>query len=162
MMRANVLITTLAALLLGAALAGCNARHPQQEAVADNEFAVPVAAQAVETGDISAVIHATGIVTPAPGAEFLAVAPEPALIADVPRGEGERVTSGDILVRFDIAGANQQAARQQAEVARAQALLESVRGTQTRTRELFERGIIARREMEDADRELTNAQAAVA
>src|SRR5688572_29119397 len=153
MMRTYTFLLTLAAAILAGAPAGCNSRRAEQDAVVENETVVPVGAQAVQTGAISAVIHATGIVTPAPGAEFLAVAPEPALIADVPRAEGDRVASGDVFVRFDITAANQQAARQQADVARAQALLESVRITQTRTRELFERGIISRREMEDADRE---------
>jgi RND family efflux transporter MFP subunit len=160
MMRADAFVITLA-VLTGAGLAGCS-NPPRQEPVPDNEFVVPVGAQRVETGDISAVIHATGIVTPAPGAEFLAVAPEPALIADVPRAEGERVTSGDILVRFEIAAANQQVSRQRAEVERAQLLLENARVAQTRARELFERGIISRREMESADREVADAQAAVA
>src|SRR6185436_8727470 len=55
-----------------------------------------------------------------------------------------------------------EAARQRAEVARAQAQLESARVAQARSRDLLERGIISRREMEDADREYANAQSDVA
>lgn len=144
-------------------LAGCRGRPaPDETAEGDSENVVPVGAQAVEAGSIRAVIHATGIVTPSQGAEFLVVAPEPARIAEITRAEGDPVASGDILVRFDIPSAGDEAARQRAEVARAQAQVESARVTQARSRDLLERGIISRREMEDADRELAAAQNDVA
>jgi RND family efflux transporter MFP subunit len=135
---------------------------PEEESAGEAENLIPVGAQAVEVGNIRAVIHATGIVTPAQGAEFLVVAPGPARIAEVTRAEGEPVASGDILVRFDIPSASEEAARQRAEVARAQAQLESARVAQSRSRDLLERGIISRREMEDADREFASAQNDVA
>ena len=52
--------------------------------------------------------------------------------------------------------------RQEADIARAQARLENSRFTQTRARDLLDRGIISRREMEDADRDVADAQADVA
>lgn len=149
--------------LCAAALPACGNRPAQEEAVADNnENIVPVGAQAVRTGNIRTVIHATGIVTPAQGAEFLVVAPEPARIEEIAQAEGDPVASGDLLVRFDVPSAGGEAARQRAEVARAQAQLESARVAQARSRDLLDRGIISRREMEDADREHANAQADVA
>ena len=44
---------------------------------------------------IRGVVHATGIVTPAPGAELVVVAPEAARIVEMPRAEGDRVRRGD-------------------------------------------------------------------
>jgi RND family efflux transporter MFP subunit len=79
----------------------------------------------------------------------------------VTRSEGDTVTSGDVLVRFDLPGANDSVSRQRAEVARTQALLESARIAQARARDLFGRGFISRRELENADRELADAEAAV-
>src|SRR5262245_10514625 len=146
--------------LLAAVSIACTQRRVQEDA-AETENIVPVGGEVVRAGSIRAVIHATGVVTPASGAEFLAIAPEPARIAEITREVGQPVTSGDTIVRFDIPSASESVARQRAEVARLQALVENARIAQGRAREVFDRGIISRREMEDADRELANAQAEV-
>jgi RND family efflux transporter MFP subunit len=149
------------ALWVGASVAcggGPEPRAPETREV----FAVPVAAQAAEVGSVRAVLHASGLVTPGPGAEFLAYAPEPARILDVTRKEGETVASGDLLVRLDIPAATTDAARQRAETARARAEVENARVNQARAREFVDRGLIARRDLEDADRVLADAEAALA
>jgi RND family efflux transporter MFP subunit len=140
---------------------GCTNRRAQEEAATEEELIVPVGAQPVTTGSLRAVIHVTGVITPSAGGEFLATAPEPATIAEITKREGDAVTSGEMLVRFDIAGAGEAVARQRAEVARLQAALENARIAQTRARDLAGRGFISRREMEDADREVVEAQQAV-
>jgi RND family efflux transporter MFP subunit len=58
--------------------------------------------------------------------------------------------------------ATQEVARQQAEVQRAQALLESARVAQTRAGDLVGRGMISRTDMDVANRELADAEGAVA
>jgi RND family efflux transporter MFP subunit len=141
--------------------AGCTNRRAQEDSAPEEELVVPVGAQPVTTGSLRAVIHVTGVITPAAGAEFLVTSPEPATIADITKSQGDAVTSGEVLVRFDIPGAGDAIARQRAEVARLQALLENARIAQTRARDLAGRGFISRREMEDADREVVDAQAAV-
>ena len=138
------------------------ARGAAAEVPNEAEFAVPVAAQPARRGSLRAIIRTTGVVTPASGAEFIATAPEPARIVEIPPAEGDRVARGDVLVRFDVPAAAAEAARHEADIARAQALLENARVAQTRARELAERGIISRREMENADREVADAQAEVA
>ncbi len=142
--------------------AACRREAPPSEAQNDAEIAVPVAAQPARRGSLRAIIRTTGVVTPAAGAEFMATAPEPARIVEIPPAEGDRVARGDVLVRFDVPSAAAEAARHAADIARAQALLENARVAQTRARELVERGIISRREMENADRELADAQADLA
>src|SRR5687767_405402 len=141
--------------------AGCTNRRAQEETASEEEQVTPVGAQAVTNGSLRAVIHATGVITPAAGAEFLVTAPEPAIIAEITKDAGDPVTSGEMLVRFDIAGAGDSVARQRAEVARLQAALENARIAQARARDLAGRGFISRREMEDADREVADAQGAV-
>jgi RND family efflux transporter MFP subunit len=140
---------------------GCTNRRAQEETDTAEELLVPVSAQPVTTGSLRAVIHVTGVITPSAGAEFLVTAPEPATIAEITKQQGDTVTSGETLVRFDIAGAGESVARQRAEVARLQATLENARIAQTRARDLAGRGFISRRELEDADREVVEAQAAV-
>lgn len=150
------LLFLLAAVAVGAS---CNTAPPED---VDSETVVPVTTEPAATGRIRALIHATGVVTPAPGAELLVIAPEPARIVEMPKGEGDRFRRGDLLVRFEIPSMNAEAARQGAEVARAQAGLENARAAQARAFELFDKGVAARKEMEDADRVLADAGAAVA
>jgi RND family efflux transporter MFP subunit len=123
---------------------------------------VPVTARPAEIGSLRAVIHTTGIVTAAQGAEFLVVPPETTRILEVTKAEGDQVASGEVLVRFEAASASANVARQRAELAGAQALAENARIAQQRMRDFVERGLVARQEIDRADRELADAQAGVA
>ncbi|MFN7977376.1 MAG: efflux RND transporter periplasmic adaptor subunit [Vicinamibacterales bacterium] len=147
-----------AALVTLAIAAGCSHDAPEE---VESHTVVPVQVETVRTGDIQAAVHATGLVAAAPGAELLVVAPEPARIAELPRAEGERVAAGDLLVRFDIPASGAEVARQQADIARAEAQIANARAAQARAKDLFDRGVAARKELEDADRDLAEAQAAL-
>jgi RND family efflux transporter MFP subunit len=157
--RAPFVFIPLAALWGAFLFTGCSSDAPEE---VESETVVPVSTEAAQVGNIRATIHATGAITPAPGAELVVVAPEPARIADIPKGEGDAVANGDVLVRFEIPSATAEVARQRAELIRAQAQLENARAAQMRARDLFERGIAARKEVEDADRDVAEAQAAIA
>jgi RND family efflux transporter MFP subunit len=145
--------------LVAATVAGCGT-SPVDEV--ESETVVSVKTQTATTGTIRGVVHATGVVAPAPGADLVVVAPESARIAEVPKAAGETVRRGDLLVRFDIPTAAADVQRQQAEVVRASATLDNAKATRTRAGELFDRGIAARREVEDATRALADAEAALA
>lgn len=138
---------------------GCSREAPEE---VTSETIVPVEAEPAQLGDIRSVIHVTGVVAPAPGAELLVVAPEAARIAELPKGEGDRVSAGDLLVRFDIPATGAEAVRQRGEITRAEAQIANARAAQTRAKTLFERGIAARKELEDADRDVVNADTALA
>jgi RND family efflux transporter MFP subunit len=153
--RAIVALLLLAALV---ALAAC--RNKSAEEV-DSETAVTVKTTAAALGTIRGVVHATAIVNPAPGAELIVIAPEAARIAAVPHAAGDRVRLGDVLVRFEIPSATAEVQRQQAEVTRAQATLDNARRAQARAGELFERGVAARKEVEDTNRGVADAEAAL-
>jgi RND family efflux transporter MFP subunit len=148
-----------ATVVLATTLIGCSHEAPEE---IESETVVPVEAAPARRGDITGVVRATGTVTPAPGAELVVVAPEPARIAELPHAEGDRVAVGDLLVRFDIPAAGAEVTRQRAEIARAEAQIANTRAAQTRAKDMFERGIAARKEMEDADRDLAEAEAALA
>jgi RND family efflux transporter MFP subunit len=151
-----------AILLVGfTAAAACN-RTSTRPAAVEEVTIVPVAAEPAQTGRLRAVVHASGVVTPADRAEFLVVAPEPARILEITKAEGESVAGGEVLVRFEMPSATQEVARQQAEVQRAQVLLESARVAQTRARDLMARGMIPRTDMDVANREFADAEGAVA
>jgi RND family efflux transporter MFP subunit len=150
------------ALCAALAIGGCRREEPREEAVESETLVTPVAAETVQRGRLRTVIRTSGIVTPSAGAEFIASASEPAQILEVPHPQGSRVASGDVLVRLAMPSANAELSRQRAELSRAHALLENARITQSRSRDLVERGIISRREMETADNEVTSAQSEVA
>lgn len=138
--------------------AACAAPAPEE---VESDAVVPVEVEAVQTGDIQSAVSATGVVTAAPGAELLVVAPEAARIAELPKAEGDAVARGDLLVRFEIPASTADVARQQAEIARAEAQVANAQAARTRSSTLFDRGVAARKEMEDADRDLAAAQAAL-
>lgn len=147
-------------LLILASVFACACSHESAEEV-ESETVVPVTTAPAATGNIRATITVTGMVTAAPDADQVVIAPQPARIAEIPRAEGDRVRAGDLLVRFEIPELVADVATKRAEVTRAQARLENARAAQTRAHDLFERGVAARKEMEDADRELADARAGV-
>jgi RND family efflux transporter MFP subunit len=134
--------------------------HTATEEV-ETDTVVPVTTAPAQSGDIRAVIHATGDVNPAPGAELVVVAPEPARIAEITKGEGERVRRGDVLVRFEIPTLNAEATSRGAEMTAAEARLRVGRDNLARMQDLLTRGVAARKEVEDAEKEVADAQAAV-
>lgn len=139
---------------------GCGRRQSSSTQPSE-EAAVPVAARRAEVGRIRDVLHASGLTVPAEGAEFLAVAPEPARVIEVTKKPGDAVESGEVLVRFELPSAAGDVARQRAEVARVRSELERTRVASGRAHDLVDRGLISRREAEDAERALSEAQAAV-
>jgi membrane fusion protein (multidrug efflux system) len=152
-LRAILAVFPIAALAVSAACA----THAPDEVESETVVSVKVAPAAL--GDIRSVVHATGFVTPAAGAELVVVAPESARIAAIPPAAGDRVRRGDVLVRFEIPNAAAEVQRQSAEVVRAQALLDNAKKAQTRARDLFERGVAAGREVDDATRAVAEAEA---
>jgi RND family efflux transporter MFP subunit len=139
-------------------LPGCRSTPPEE---VDSEAAVSVKARPATLGHIRGMVRATGIVNPAPGADLVVTAPEPARIAAIGFAVGDRVRRGDVLVRFEIPAAAADVQRQQAEVTRAEVSLANAKLTEKRATELVERGVAARKDIEEATRALADAEAAV-
>jgi len=146
----------LLVLLSTVALAACRSQAPEE---VESEGVASVTTAAATTGTVRGIIHATAVVAPAPGAELVVIAPESARVVDIPHAEGERVRKGDLLVRFEIPSTAAEVERQAAEVRRAQAAVVNATANQARAQDLFTRGVAARKEVEDADRQLADAQA---
>lgn len=155
--RSPAVIATLA---LGAALAlACGGKPPEE---IDTSAAVPVRTTPVAPHTVAAVVAVTGTVTPAPGAEQTVTPPASARIADMPKAEGDRVRTGDLLVRFEIPSLASDVAARRAELQQAQARLENAQAASARLTTLVEHGVAAQKELEDAHRELAESRAAVA
>ena len=139
-----------------------SACHPAAEEAVDTIEAVPVKVATASGGLIRPLVAATGEVKPAPGAELLVAPPQEARIAELPKSLGDRVRRGELLVRFEIPSLQADAAARRSDLARAQAQLETARQNEARVSGLFQRGIAARKEVEDARRDLVQAEASVA
>jgi len=145
-------------LLLLLALPACHKTAPEAVETAE---AVPVTVAAATSGPIRPVITATGQVKPAPGAELLVTPPQDARIAELTKAVGDRVRRGELLVRFQIPSLEADAASKRSDLARAEAQLRTAQQNVTRLTGLLQRGIAARKEVEDAQRDLALAEATV-
>ena len=151
----RALVTVALALLVSAA---CR-RESAPRASEREPDVVPVGAVAAQKASIRAAVHVSGIVVPGPGAEFVVLAPEPAPLVEVMKAQGDVVNSGDPLARFDLPSARQTVSRLDAELAAAQAQAENARINHERMRGFVERGLVARRDLDVAERELSDARA---
>jgi RND family efflux transporter MFP subunit len=122
------------------------------------ETVVPVITAPATVGSIRAIIHATGDVNPGPGAELIVTAPQAARIAEITKAEGDRVRRGEVLVRFEIPDLNANVVSKGAEATAAEARVRVARDNQARLQDLFARGVAARKEIDDAGKELADAE----
>jgi len=147
-----------ATLLLVVCAAACHKAAPEET---ETTAAVPVEVELAHVGTIRAVVAATGTADPQPGADWIIIAPQPARVALITKAEGDRVRKGDLLVRFDAPPLRADLATRSGELSAARAHLENARKNVTRLTGLLERGIASRKEVEDAQKDLREAEAAV-
>jgi len=150
------LLLTFAALLT---LPACRRAAPRES---EPEPAIPVIVEPVRLGNIRASISATGVVSTLPGAAFAVVATQPARIAEITKNAGDPVKSGDVLVRFEFPSLGAQRAVNQAAMKAADLRVKQAQLAQGRIRMLVAKGAASRSEQDDADRDLSAAEAELA
>lgn len=143
---------------LALAIAGCS--HPSVEEV-DTSATVPVSVETAKVEPLQSTIGVTGMVAPAPGADWQITAPDAARIAEMPKAEGDRVKVGDLLVRFDIPSMAADLAAKKAALAQANARLNLAKGEVARLAPLVDQGVTAPRDLDAARREQAEAEADV-
>jgi RND family efflux transporter MFP subunit len=121
--------------------------------------AIAVTTAVADVGPITAVVQADGVVTVAPGGEQIVTAPEPARIVDLPKSEKEPVVRGDVLVRLELVSVQSDAARQTADISRAEARVESARAAHSRAIDLFERALVPRLSVDELGGQVSAAEA---
>ncbi len=152
-MRTTVLVIAPALLLWS-----CS--KPAVEEV-ETKAAAPVTTVVLAPQTLEGVVSASGVVTAAPGADWVITAPEHGRIAELPKAEGDRVQPGDLLVRFDIPSLQTDVSTRRGEVATAQSHVQNGQASVTRLTTLVEHGVAAQKELEDAQRDLADAKAAL-
>ena len=144
--------------LLGLLAAACHHAEPEKM---EAQAAVPVEIAEPRRGTITAYVRATGLVDAAPGADWTAIAPEAARVAAVHAAAGDAVKRGAVLVELDAPALRLEQAARSGALAQAEARIENARRNRERVATLFEKGIAARKDLDEARRELAEAEAAV-
>jgi RND family efflux transporter MFP subunit len=141
------------------AAAACHRAPPEE---VETEAKVPVEVATARVASLTAHVRATGTVEPAPGADWIVTAPQAARIAMLGGATGDTIRKGAVVARFDAPLLRADLATHAAELTQAQDRLENARHNHTRFTGLLQKGIASRRELEDAQKELLDAEAAVA
>jgi RND family efflux transporter MFP subunit len=149
----------IVAALVGVCASACG--HKAVESVATDED-VPVAVQAAAVVDaFETTVSATGVVAPESGADWTITAPEAGRVAEMPRGEGEHVATGDLVVRFEIPTLTADLTAREADVTQATARVDAMKAAETRVAGLVDRGINAKKDLEGAHLDEAQAEAAL-
>jgi len=144
--------------LLFAVCAGCGRSTPRES---EAEPPIPVAVEAVQLGAIRAVVSATAVVVALPDADFAAVAPDEGRIVEITKAAGDKVKAGDVLVRFEFPSLRAEGTVRAAAVRRAELRLQRAKEAQARVQKLLAIGAASRREVDEADQEVNDAEAEV-
>jgi membrane fusion protein, multidrug efflux system len=134
-------------------LTGCRKGEEKDEDVPENQVNVQVETATVKTGDIRHLVEASGSLTALPNQDVKVSALVAGRVSAVDNLEGDPVSKGSLIARLDASTYDDQ-------LRQAKATLENARSNQQREQTLFERGISARKEWEDAQRDFVVAQAA--
>lgn len=156
-------IVSITSLLLISAVA-CSHSSPQDAAPV-----VEVTITHVERADVSDTLTLSGTVIAPPNQDIRVSSLVAGRIAELTVAEGDRVQAGQVLARVDARPYQDQLAQAQAAEAQAHASLENASLSFQRNQDLLQRGIAARKDMEDARTQesvargaLKQAEAAVA
>jgi membrane fusion protein (multidrug efflux system) len=145
-------------LLLGAG-AGCS--RGGEAADAEKVALAEVTLTRVERGDISDTLTLSGSVAGAPNNDVRVSALVAGRIAEMKAAEGDAVTAGQVLAHIDAHPYRDQLTQAQALAAQAAANLENTTAARKRNEDLVQRGIAARKDLEDARTQESVAQAAL-
>jgi len=104
-------------------------------------------------------IEIHGTIAPLPDRDALIAAQVPGRILRVLVREGDRIVRGQALARIDDAALHDQAKQAEAQLAKARAESTLAGSSRARTERLFERGIAARQELDEAVARLSTSEA---
>ena len=160
--KTNSYRAVLAALGLAAALfpAAC-ARSASEETIEAEEIPTITAEQAVVgSGTVRDDLLVRGTITAVPNRDVRVSALVPGRVTSVLVAEGDSVREGQVIAEIDARPIEDQRRQAAAAVNHARSALESAKANLDRVGRLFEKGIAARKEVEDARTEMAAAQAA--
>jgi membrane fusion protein, multidrug efflux system len=140
-----------------------NKTRPEGENTSENagEMVAEVTITRVERADISTTLSVSGNVAALPNQDVRVSSLVPGRVAQMMVGEGDSVRAGQELAKIDDRPFQDQAHQAEAAVEQAKASLENARLSRDRNENLFQRGIAARKDLEDARTQVTLDEAAL-
>ncbi len=148
-------------LLFAGGIAGCSHQSAESAEGAGKsaDTATPVTLTRVTRADIHRTVTVTGSIAALPNQDVRVSSFVAGRIAELKVAEGDHVRSGQIVARLEDHTLRDQLKQAEAAVAQARANLENAKLSRTRNETLFQRGIAARKDLEDARTQESVAQA---
>ncbi len=115
----------------------------------------------VTRADISQILALTGTIGAPPNQDVRVSSLVPGRVAEMGVAEGDRVSTGQLVAKIDDRPFRDQLHQAEAAAALARANLENARLARARNENLFERGITARKDLEDARTQESVAEASL-
>lgn len=144
---------------------GCSKKQVDADSEAPSGDASAIVAEVtltkVERADIHSTLSVTGTIAALPNEDVRVSSLVPGRIARMMAAEGDHVRSGQVLAKIEDRPFRDQIQQAEAAVEQAKANLENARLNRERNENLFQRGIAARKELEDARTQLTVSEAAL-
>lgn len=158
-MRARPLILAVCSCFLTLATTACS--RSAQSGEAEKAGVAEVTLTKVERGEISDMLTLSGTVSASPNNDIRVSSLVAGRVAEMKVAEGDRVRVGELLAHIDARPYRDQLTQAEASIAQAKANLENATAARNRNEDLFQRGIAARKDLEDARTQESVAQAAV-
>jgi RND family efflux transporter MFP subunit len=129
-----------------------------------NEAAEPVAVnvEVARPQTLRATVSGPGTVTVAPGADWTIFPEETGRIVELPKAEGDAVSRGDVLVRFDYGDAAAEISTREIGLSAANAALDEAKRRFARVSAMNDRGYTSRSDFDSAKAEIASAELGVA
>ncbi len=141
----------LAGLLAAALNFGCSKNAGSADEGAKEETApATVTVTQVARGDVSRILQLTGTVAAPPNRDVKVSSLVAGRIAGLTVAEGDRVETGQVIAKIDDRTYRDQVTQAEAGVAQAQANVDNTKLNLARNEDLVQKGIAARKELEDA------------
>jgi membrane fusion protein, multidrug efflux system len=145
----------ISSLLIGAslvvlAIGACSRKSREEGGDSSSGPTAEVTLTRVVRADISQTFSLTGTAAALPNQDVKVSALVPGRVAELRVAEGDAVKEGQVLAKLDDRTYRDQLQQAEAAEQQAQANLENAKLSRTRNEDLFQRGIAARKELEDS------------
>jgi len=149
----------LAVALCALLAAGCSRQSADEDAAGSTNAEVTLTS--VVRADISETLSLNGTAAALPNEDVHVSALVPGLIVELSVAEGDRVRAGQLVAKLDNHSYRSQLQQAEAGEQQAKASFENAQLSRTRDEDLLTRGIVARKELEDARTQESVAAAAL-
>ena len=135
-------------------MAGCSHKAGSAEEAGGGERSAGAEAEVTLTkvtrGEIREIVAVSGTVAALPNRDVRVSALVPGRVAELNVAEGDAVTAGQVIARLDARPYRDQLQQAEAAAQQARANFENAQLSRKRNEDLFQRGIAARKDLEDA------------